>query len=30
VRPADDPVYRVIAGARRPLRLGRGHAPLEL
>ncbi len=30
VRPADDPVFRVIAGAPRPLRLGRGLAPLEL
>ncbi len=30
VRPADDPVYRVIAGTPRPLRLGRGIAPLEL
>ena len=30
VRPADDPVYRLIAGAPRPLRLGRGSAPLEL
>lgn len=30
VRPADDPVYRRIAGAPRPLRLGRGLAPLEL
>jgi hydrogenase maturation protein HypF len=30
VRPADDPVYRVIAGAPRPWRLGRGSAPLEL
>src|SRR5512139_2201922 len=30
VRPADDPVYRVIAGVPRPLRLGRGGAPLEL
>jgi hydrogenase maturation protein HypF len=30
VRPADDPVYRVIAGQPRPLRLGRGLAPLEL
>ncbi len=30
VRPADDPVYRPIAGAARPLRLGRGSAPLEL
>jgi hydrogenase maturation protein HypF len=29
-RPADDPVLRVIAGAARPLRLGRGTAPLEL
>ncbi len=29
-RPADDPVVRVIAGAGRPLRLGRGMAPLEL
>ncbi len=29
VRPADDPVYRVIAGQPRPLRLGRGSAPLE-
>ena len=30
VRPADDPVYRVIAGKPRPLRLGRGNAPLEI
>ena len=30
LRPADDPVQRVIAGAPRPLRLGRGDAPLEL
>ena len=30
VRPADDPVYRPIAGVPRPLRLGRGSAPLEL
>ena len=30
VRPADDPVVRVIAAAVRPLRLGRGTAPLEL
>ncbi|MDA8128822.1 MAG: carbamoyltransferase HypF [Betaproteobacteria bacterium] len=30
VRPADDPVYRVIAGIPRPFRLGRGNAPLEL
>lgn len=29
-RPADDPVFRVIAGCARPLRLGRGVAPLEL
>jgi hydrogenase maturation protein HypF len=29
-RPADDPVYRIIAGVPRPLRLGRGCAPLEL
>ncbi|MFO7543599.1 MAG: carbamoyltransferase HypF [Thiobacillus sp.] len=30
VRPADDPVVRIIAGQPRPLRLGRGTAPLEL
>ena len=30
VRPADDPVLRVIAGTARPLRLGRGTAPLEI
>ncbi|MEW5967225.1 MAG: Sua5/YciO/YrdC/YwlC family protein [Pseudomonadota bacterium] len=30
VRPADDPVYRVIAGRPRPIRPGRGSAPLEL
>jgi hydrogenase maturation protein HypF len=30
VRPADDPVYRVIANRPRPLRLGRGNAPLEI
>jgi hydrogenase maturation protein HypF len=30
VRPADDPVYRTIQGTARPLRLGRGNAPLEL
>ncbi len=30
VRPADDPVLRRIAGATRPLRVGRGCAPLEL
>jgi hydrogenase maturation protein HypF len=29
-RPADDPVVRVTAGIARPLRLGRGTAPLEL
>jgi len=28
--PADDPVYRTIAGRPRPVRLGRGNAPLEL
>jgi hydrogenase maturation protein HypF len=30
VRPADDPVYRVIEGKPRPLRLGRGNAPTEI
>jgi hydrogenase maturation protein HypF len=30
VRPADDSVFRMIAGKPRPLRLGRGKAPLEL
>jgi hydrogenase maturation protein HypF len=30
VRPADDSVVRVVAGAARPVRLGRGIAPLEL
>lgn len=30
VRPADDAVVRVIAGRPRPLRHGRGSAPLEL
>jgi len=30
VRPADDPVYRRIAGGMRPLRIGRGCAPREL
>ncbi|MEN8131318.1 MAG: carbamoyltransferase HypF [Pseudomonadota bacterium] len=30
VRPADDSVFRTIQGAPRPLRLGRGHAPVEL
>jgi len=29
-RPADDPVFRVIHDRPRPLRLGRGNAPLEL
>ena len=29
-RSADDPVFRPIAGRLRPLRLGRGTAPLEL
>jgi hydrogenase maturation protein HypF len=30
VRPADDPVYRIIAGRPRPIRLGRGNAPHEI
>ncbi len=30
VRPADDSVMRVVAGCARPIRLGRGIAPLEL
>ncbi len=30
VRPADDPVIRIIHNQPRPLRLGRGNAPLEL
>ena len=30
LRPADDSVYRVVAGAPSPLRIGRGVAPLEL
>jgi hydrogenase maturation protein HypF len=30
VRPADDPVYRRIDGRLRPIRIGRGCAPLEL
>jgi hydrogenase maturation protein HypF len=30
VRPAEDPLMRLVAGAVRPLRLGRGTAPLEL
>jgi hydrogenase maturation protein HypF len=29
-RAAEDPVLRVVAGTARPLRLGRGTAPLEL
>jgi hydrogenase maturation protein HypF len=29
-RPADDPVVRIVAGAARPLRLGRGTSPLEM
>ena len=29
VRHADDPVYRVVAGRGRPIRLGRGNAPAE-
>jgi len=29
-RPADDPVYRVIGDRPRPLRTGRGMAPVEL
>jgi len=29
-RPADDPVYRSIAGRPRPIRTGRGVAPMEL
>jgi hydrogenase maturation protein HypF len=28
-RPADDSVFRLIAGKPRPMRLGRGNAPLE-
>ncbi len=30
LRPADDPVMREIAGVPRPVRLGRGNAPLEM
>ncbi len=30
VRPADDSVMRVISGAARPIRLGRGMAPVEM
>ncbi|MFU8878160.1 MAG: carbamoyltransferase HypF, partial [Wenzhouxiangellaceae bacterium] len=29
-RPADDPVWREVAGRVRPIRLGRGNAPLEM
>jgi len=29
-RPADDPVWRLVAGRVRPIRLGRGNAPLEI
>lgn len=29
-RPADDPVYRLVADKPRPIRIGRGNAPLEL
>ena len=29
-RPADDSVFRVIAGRPRPIRLGRGAAPVEM
>ncbi|MDT8409921.1 MAG: carbamoyltransferase HypF, partial [Wenzhouxiangellaceae bacterium] len=29
-RPADDPVWRFNSGRMRPVRLGRGNAPLEL
>lgn len=28
-RPADDPLYREVSGRLRPMRLGRGNAPLE-
>lgn len=30
LRPADDSVYRVIAGFAQPIRMGRGTAPLEI
>lgn len=30
VRPADDPVFRTLGSKPRPIRLGRGSAPLEL
>ncbi len=29
-RPADDPVIRIVADRPRPIRLGRGNAPLEV
>jgi hydrogenase maturation protein HypF len=29
-RPADDPVYKTIAGKARPIRIGRGGSPIEL
>jgi hydrogenase maturation protein HypF len=29
-RPADDPVFRTVAGKARPMRTGRGSAPIEL
>lgn len=30
VRPADDPVYRRVGGTMRPIRIGRGCAPVEI
>ncbi len=30
VRPADDSVFRRISGKLRPMRLGRGHVPIEI
>jgi hydrogenase maturation protein HypF len=30
VRPADDPVCRIILGRARPMRLGRGNTPLDI
>ena len=29
-RPADDPVFRFVADCMRPIRIGRGNAPLEM
>jgi len=29
-RPADDPVVRIIGGEARPIRMGRGYAPVEI